>query len=74
MNFVRIVNNDDIFRRIDNLHYTFERFAEHLEIPTMVLNGEPLSGLVIVLRHVFQLIIQWSPDSEYLLKWVDTME
>ena len=48
MTFVWIVNDNDIFRWLDDVNYTFERFAKRMQVPTLVLNGETVARLVIV--------------------------
>ena len=48
MTFVWIVNDNDIFRWLDDVNYTFERFAKRMQVPTFVLNKETAARLVIV--------------------------
>ena len=48
LTFVWIANDNDIFRRIDDVNYTFERFAKRMQVPTLVLNEETVARLVIV--------------------------
>ena len=48
LTFMWIANDNDIFRRIDNVNYTFERFAKRIQVPTLVLNRETVARLVIV--------------------------
>ena len=47
LTFVWIANDNDIFRRIDNVNYTFERFAKHMQVPTFILNKETVARLVM---------------------------
>ena len=48
LTFVWIANDNDIFRRIDDVNYTFDRLAKRMQVPTLVLNGETVARLVIV--------------------------
>ena len=32
--------DNDIFQRIDNIYYTFERFANRMQVPTLLSNQE----------------------------------
>ena len=36
LTFVWIANDNDIFGRIDDVNYTFERFAKRMQVPTLV--------------------------------------
>ena len=48
LTFVWIANDNDIFRRIDDVNYNFERFAKRMQVPTLVLNRKAVARLVIV--------------------------
>ena len=43
-----IANDNDIFWRIDDVNYTFERFTKGMQVSTFVLNKETAARLVIV--------------------------
>ena len=47
MTFLWITNDNDIFQRIDNVNYTFERFAKHMQVPTFALNKGTVARLVL---------------------------
>ena len=48
LTFVWIANDNDIFWRIDDVNYTFERFAKLMQVPILVLNKETVARFVIV--------------------------
>ena len=48
LTFVSIANDNDIFWRIDDVNYTFERFTKGMQVSTFVLNKETAARLVIV--------------------------
>ena len=48
LTFVSIANDNNNFWRIDDVNYTFERFAKRMQVPTFVLNKETAARLVIV--------------------------
>ena len=68
---------NDIFRRIDDVNYAFERFAKHMQVPTLVLNGETVARLVIVSTDhsvVFRLCHTLCTDTGKHIITKDTIE